>query len=73
MSINSAVQQISMSLTATFSAYIIGEDASGHLTHYAIAGLISVACTYICIYLARFLKAPPKTHSVDGPVMVEMS
>lgn len=73
MSINSAVQQISMSITATFSAFIVGEGQDGRLTHYNINGFISVACMYICIYLARFLKAPQKTEAVPEPLVMEVS
>lgn len=73
MSVNTAVQQIAMSLTATLSAYIIGENEKGELTHYGINGLLSVACTYTCIYLARFLKAPAHREKVEEPVMVEVS
>jgi predicted MFS family arabinose efflux permease len=71
MSINTAVQQFSISLTATFSSYIIGKGANGEITHFGINGLISIACALGCIYLARFLKAPAHHDQVAEPMAME--
>jgi DHA1 family inner membrane transport protein len=71
MSINSAVQQLSMGITSWFSGLIIGQAANGEMTNFYINGMISIACIYICIYLARFLKAPDGKEAVGEPVFVE--
>ena len=74
MSINSSVQQLSMSLTALVAGAIIGDGPDGRITRYPINGLISIACAYTCIYLARFLKmpAPAKATVAAEPAFVEM-
>ncbi|HZV35132.1 MAG TPA: MFS transporter [Verrucomicrobiae bacterium] len=71
MSINTAVQQFSVSLTATFSSFIIGTGPNGEMTHFGINGLISIACMYACIYLARFLKAPAEDEHVSEAMAME--
>lgn len=70
MSINSSVQQFSCGLAAWVSGAIIGESASHQITHYSIAGIVSVACVLTCIWLARFLQ--PSVQEVQGtPAFVE--
>ena len=72
MSINSAVQQFAMALASLASGAILGEDSKTHaLTHYPINGLVSIACAYTCIYLARFLKAPSPHEMANEPVFAE--
>ncbi len=72
MSINSAVQQLSMGLTAWLSGFIVGTAPGGKLTNFYITGIISIVCAYMCIYLARFLKAAPEEKgAVAEPVFVE--
>jgi multidrug resistance protein len=67
MSINSAVQQFAAGLAAYVSGSIMGRTSSGQLTHFPQVGAISVVCALICIYLARFLKAPePVTTAVSA-------
>ncbi len=71
MSINSAVQQLSMGATSWFSGLIIGTAANGEMTNFYINGIISIVCAYFCIYLARFLKVPEGKEGVVEPVFME--
>ena len=73
MSINSAVQQLSMGLTSYVSGFILGETSTHQITHYPITGLLAVGCAYAAIYLARFLKPAKegKEGEVAEPMFVE--
>ncbi|EEF59814.1 MFS transporter [Pedosphaera parvula] len=72
MSINSAVQQLSMGVTAFLGGYIVQQKTpTSPVTHFPINGFISIACAYGCIYLARFLKAPVKKEVAAEPVLME--
>ncbi|HWF20334.1 MAG TPA: MFS transporter, partial [Verrucomicrobiae bacterium] len=71
MSINSSVQQFSMGLTGLFSSMIIGTGPHGEMTHFAINGIVSIACAYACVYLARFLKTPAHGEHVAEPMAME--
>src|SRR4051812_5629965 len=71
MSINAAVQQFSMGLTSLLGGMILGHTATGKMTHFRINGLLSLACAYGCIYLAKFLKAPVRSNAPSGPVIME--
>jgi predicted MFS family arabinose efflux permease len=71
MSINSSVQQLTVSLTAWLGGLILAKTPDGHMTHFPINGLISITCAYTCIYLARFLKPAPERQSSAEPVIVE--
>jgi predicted MFS family arabinose efflux permease len=55
MSINSSVQQLAAGLAAWCSGLILGQSATGKITHFRIIGLLSVVCALSCIYLSRFL------------------
>jgi predicted MFS family arabinose efflux permease len=59
MSVNSSVQQFSCGLAAWLSGGIIGQGPHQEITHYPVAGLVSVACVLTCMWLARFLRAAP--------------
>jgi predicted MFS family arabinose efflux permease len=59
MSVNSSVQQFSCGLAAWISGGIIGQGRNQEITHYPIAGLVSLACVLACIWLARFLRPAP--------------
>ena len=59
MSVNSSVQQFSCGLAAWISGGIIGQGANQEITHYPVAGLVSLACVLACIWLARFLRPAP--------------
>lgn len=72
MSINSAVQQFSVGLTSLLGGLILGQSGTGKMTNFRISGLLSLACAYGCIYLARFLKMPaPQSKTVSEPVVME--
>jgi predicted MFS family arabinose efflux permease len=70
MSVNSSVQQFSCGLAAWISGGIIGQNARQEITHYPVAGLVSVACVLACIWLARFLRPAPGEVSTAA-VLVE--
>jgi predicted MFS family arabinose efflux permease len=71
MSINSSVQQFAAGLAAYASGQIMGQSASGEITHFPIIGWLSVVCALSCIYLAKLLKAPEAKLVVTGPLLVE--
>ena len=55
MSVNSSVQQLAAGLAAWISGLILGQSATGQITHFQITGLLSVLCALSCIYLSGFL------------------
>ncbi len=65
MSINSSVQQFAAGLAAAVSGRIMGQTASGQVTHFPVIGIMAVALSYSCIYLARFLR--PEAKCVGAP------
>jgi len=71
MSLNSAVQQLSMGLAALGTGLIMGQNEKGEITHFPINGILSLACVYSCIYLARFLKAAPQGEIAIEPLLAE--
>ncbi|MDB6065381.1 MAG: sugar transporter [Pedosphaera sp.] len=71
MSINSSVQQFSMGLTSLLGGLVIGKSASGQMTNFAVNGVFAIACAYLCIYLAKFLKVPQGKGVVNEPVLIE--
>src|SRR5213075_1752645 len=60
MSVNSSVQQLAAGVAAWISGMILGQSASGSITHFSVTGFVSVACALFCIYLSRFLAARPE-------------
>lgn len=70
MSVNSSVQQFSCGLAAWISGGIIGQGPNQEITHYPIAGLVSLSCVLTCIWLARFLRAAPG-ELAPAPMVVE--
>jgi predicted MFS family arabinose efflux permease len=56
MSVNSSVQQFSCGLAAWLSVCIIGQGPNRQITHYPVAGMVSVGCVLACIWLARFIR-----------------
>ena len=73
MSLNSSVQQLAAGIAAWISGLILGQSASGRITHFSITGFLSVACALVCIYLSRFLAPQPQTNEVSGAVMTQGS
>jgi len=70
MSVNSSVQQFSCGLAAWISGAIIGQGPHLEITHYPLAGLVSLGCVLACIWLARFLR-PAREALSAAPVLVE--
>jgi MFS transporter, DHA1 family, inner membrane transport protein len=70
MSVNSSVQQFSCGLASWISGGIIGQGPNGEITHYPVAGLVSLGCVLTCIWLARFLRPAPGELTA-APVFVE--
>jgi predicted MFS family arabinose efflux permease len=70
MSVNSSVQQFSCGLAAWISGSIIGQGAKQEITHYPLAGLVSMGCVLACIWLARFLR-PAAGELSPAPPFVE--
>jgi DHA1 family inner membrane transport protein len=71
MSINSAVQQLSMGVASLGSGLILGETPRHEITRFPVNGALAVACAYSCIYLAKFLKPAPQDNAVTEPALVE--
>lgn len=70
MSVNSSVQQFSCGLAAWISGGIIGQGPNQEITHYPVAGLVSLGCVLACIWLARFLR-PAARELTAAPAFVE--
>lgn len=56
MSINSAIQHLGLGLASLLAGFIIGHEAGGALTNYALVGVLAVACTLAAIRLAWRVK-----------------
>ena len=70
MSVNSSVQQFSCGLAAWISGGVIGQSPNQEITHYPVAGCVSLACVLTCIWLARFLR-PAGGELAAAPVFFE--
>jgi len=73
MSINSSVQQFASGLAAFVSGQIMGQSATGEITHFSVIGLISLTFALLCIYLARFIKRPEPKEMVSANMAIEQS
>ena len=71
MSINSSVQQFASGLAAFVSGQIMGQSATGEITHFSVIGLISLTFALLCIYLARFIKRPEPKEIVSATMAIE--
>jgi predicted MFS family arabinose efflux permease len=71
MSLNSSVQQLAAGLAAWISGMILGQSASGQMTHFSVTGIVSVACALFCIYLSGFLAARHPNSKMEGVAKVE--
>jgi predicted MFS family arabinose efflux permease len=71
MSVNSSVQQLAAGIAAWVSGMILGQSATGRITHFSIIGYISVACALFCIYLSRFLGGYGGTSEVGALAVAE--
>jgi predicted MFS family arabinose efflux permease len=70
MSVNSSVQQFACGVAAWVSGMIIGQGPRQEITHYPVAGLVSLACVLTCIWLARYLR-PAAGELSPAPVFYE--
>jgi len=66
MSINSSVQQLAAGFAAWISGIILGQSATGQITHFSVTGFISVACALFCIYLSRFLATQDQRRNIEA-------
>jgi predicted MFS family arabinose efflux permease len=71
MSINSSVQQLAAGFAAWISGIILGQSATGQITHFSITGFVSAACALFCIYLSRFLAARHQRSDIGSAAVVE--
>ncbi|MFN0040287.1 MAG: MFS transporter [Burkholderiales bacterium] len=56
LSLSSAIQQLASGCASLLAGFLIGQTASGELTHYWLVGLIAVGCTLTAIALAWRVK-----------------
>jgi predicted MFS family arabinose efflux permease len=73
MSVNSSVQQLAAGIAAWISGIILGQSASGQITHFSATGFVSAACALFCIYLSGFLDARPRGRDNGTNALVEDS
>jgi predicted MFS family arabinose efflux permease len=67
MSLNSAVQQVFAGVAAWVGGLLLSKDSEGHLTGYALAGLLACAAALASVYLAgRLRPAPGGTGAPDA-------
>jgi len=66
MSINSSVQQLAAGFAAWISGIILGQSATGQITHFSVTGFVSVACALFCIYLSRFLATRDQRRNIEA-------
>jgi predicted MFS family arabinose efflux permease len=71
MSINSSVQQLAAGIAAWISGIILGQSASGQITHFSVTGFVSATCALFCIYLSGFLGARDHGSDSGNKVLVE--
>lgn len=70
MSVNSSVQQFSCGLASWVSGHIVGQGPHKEITRFPIAGMLSLGCVLLCIWLARFLR--PCARELPGaPIFAE--
>jgi predicted MFS family arabinose efflux permease len=70
MSVNSSVQQFSCGVAAWLSGVIVGQGPNNEITRFPLVGMVSLACVFACIWLARFLKRADKVEAAQ-PVFLE--
>jgi predicted MFS family arabinose efflux permease len=73
MSANSSVQQLAAGIAAWISGMILGQSATGQITHFSVTGFVSAACALFCIYLSGFLGARHRGSDSGSNALVEDS
>jgi predicted MFS family arabinose efflux permease len=67
LSLNSALQQIAGGISVSLAAWIVDEDAAGHILHYGMLGWVSVVLVLATLVLAARLRVaggPPEHERV---------
>ena len=57
MNFNSSLQQLSLGLTAYIGGMIITKNPAGELQHYEIIGYISIAVSFVCLFITWKVRA----------------
>jgi MFS transporter, DHA1 family, inner membrane transport protein len=57
MNINSSLQQLAIGLAAFLGGMIISKNTAGELVNYNFVGYISIAITFVCLFIMRKVKA----------------
>jgi hypothetical protein len=70
MSVNSSVQQLAAGVAAWVSGMILGQTATGKITHFSVIGVVSVSCALLCIYISRFLISGQEDGGARNTVIV---
>jgi predicted MFS family arabinose efflux permease len=73
MSINSSVQQLAAGLAAWISGTILGQSATGRITHFSVIGLVSVGCALLCVYLSKFVAGRGQRNDTGRVAMMDGS
>jgi predicted MFS family arabinose efflux permease len=63
MSLNSAVQSVSIGLASWLGGVLIQRDASGQVTHFWLCALVGIAATFFALALSRHVQM----HSAPAP------
>jgi MFS transporter, DHA1 family, inner membrane transport protein len=61
MNINSSLQQLAIGLAAFLGGMIISKNTAGELVNYNFVGYISIAITFVCLFIMR--KVKPVQHA----------
>ena len=57
MNFNSSLQQLSLGLTSFIGGMIISKSESGELQHYEIIGYMSIAVSFVCLFITWKVRA----------------
>jgi len=63
MSLNSAVQSVSIGMASWLGGVLIQRDASGQVTHFWLCALVGIAATFLALALSRHVQM----HSAPAP------
>lgn len=67
LSLNSALQQLAGGVSVSLAAWIVDQDASGHILRYGLLGWVSVVLVFAALVLAarlRVAEGPPERERV---------
>ena len=63
--------QFAAGIASYVSGQIMGQTATGEITHFPTIGVLSLICAFTCVYLAKFLRIPAGTPLVSEPIAIE--